>query len=165
MHFSESLEYPAPIDTVDRMLADPDYIAGRFDIPGVLDPDTSVSEEDGRVTSTFTSHVDTDKLPDIAARFVKSDTTVTITETWEPRQGDTRRGTLSVKVSGIPVKLEAQSVLTAEGETTKRTVEGDLEVKIPLVGKRVEAKAVEYVPRLLAFESDAARAYLESHPE
>lgn len=164
VQITDSYTYPASLERIGQMFADPQYTRSRLDVPGVIDPQVDVVEEQGTLTLRVKASVDTSLLPSAAQRFVRSGLSLTITETWAPAQGNTRRGTTEVQVHGAPVSLRAVSVLTGSTESTTRAVNADLSVSIPLVGRRVEQQAAGKVRSLFARELEAARSWLEAHP-
>lgn len=68
----------------------------------------------------------------------------------------TARGTVDVEVPGMPVEVDAQGLLTPEGERTVARYTGELKVKIPLVGKKVEAQVEPFIRQ--AFDGLERRA-------
>jgi Protein of unknown function (DUF2505). len=164
MHIKDSYTYPADLDRIGEMFADPEYTRSRLKVRGVVNPQVGVIREEGTTTISVDADIDTTVLPSAARRFVRSGLSVNIVETWGPVQGTTRRGTTEVKVKGAPVTLRAVSVLTGEAGTTTRAVDADLSVSIPLVGRRVEQEAAGSVHSLFAKELEAARTWLEAHP-
>lgn len=165
MHIKDSYTYPATLERIGEMFADPDYTRSRVAVRGVTDPQVRVTEEEGTTTIAVDAGIDTSALPSAARRFVRSGLSVSIVETWAPAQGTSRRGTTEVKVKGAPVTLRAVSVLTGEAGTTTRAVDADLSVSIPLVGRRVEQEAAGSIHSLFARELESARTWLEAHPE
>lgn len=51
---------------------------------------------------------------------------------------------------GMPVDVHADAVLTPEGEATVGRYSGELKVKIPLVGKKVEAQVEPFIREAFA---------------
>lgn len=165
MNISHSYSYPAGIERVDAMLADPESAKQRFAVPGLTNLRTDTRSEAGSVRTVATGDVDPSAVPAKARRFVGARLSATLTESWGPREGDTRHGTLDVEVSGAPVSLHATSTLRGSGEQTQRTLEGDLTVAIPLIGRRIEERAKGLVPRIARADAAAAQAYLAAHAQ
>ncbi|NLE96781.1 MAG: DUF2505 domain-containing protein [Propionibacterium sp.] len=65
-------------------------------------------------------------------------------------------GSVEVKVPGMPVEAAALGLLTPQDGNTVGTYDGELKVKIPLVGKRVEAQIEPFV--VAAFRGIEKRA-------
>ncbi len=164
MHITQSFVYPAPLDRISTMYADPGYLLHRLDRTGVVDPHVDVTEGAGTTTVVATLTGDTSLLPSAARRFVKSGLSGRLTLTLTPRQGSSRRATLDVAISGAPVSASGAMVLTESGDTTSATIDVDFSVKIPLMGGTIEKQAVGYVRGALETEPAAAAQWLDAHP-
>ncbi len=103
-----------------------------------------------------------DKLPEIAQKVLKGTVTVSITDTWSAPDADgSRRSDTVVEVSGAPIKALASQTLHARGEAeTKATVRGDVEVKIPLIGKKVKSAAEPYIRKFVELQAKEVTAWL-----
>lgn len=163
MNFSHSYSYPADLDRVDAMFADPEFAKQRFALPGLTNLHTDTQADGGSLRTVVTGDVDPSAIPAKARRFVGGRLSATLTEAWGPREGDARHGTLDVKVKGAPVSLHATSTLRGADGRTERTLEGDLTVAIPLLGKRIEERAKGLVPRIAKADAQAAQTYLGAH--
>lgn len=165
MHITESFAYPAGLDRIAAMYAEPGYLLHRLDRRGVQDRRVDVSEDAGATRIVVSLSADTALLPAAAQRFVKAGLSGTLTLDLAPRQGATRRGTLGLEVSGAPVAASGAVVLTDRGESTEAAVDLDFSVKIPLVGGGIEKQAVGYVRGALETEPAAAQEWLSAHPQ
>ena len=54
-------------------------------------------------------------------------------------------GTVTVDVVGMPVDVNAQAEMLPKDGATEGRYTGDLKVKIPLVGKKVEAQVEPFI--------------------
>ena len=118
--------------------------------------------------STISGSVQPSQLPSVASRFVRSAVSFTVAESWgEPKDDGSRSGGYDVTVKGAPVKVSATSTMApaADGtdETTTVTIDVDLKVTVPLVGKTIEEKAMSMVGRVVADEERRAAAWLAEH--
>ena len=70
-------------------------------------------------------------------------------------------------LKNTPVKVSATSTMApavdTAGEATTVTVDVDLKVSVPLVGKTIEEKAMSMVGRVVADEERRATAWLAEH--
>jgi hypothetical protein len=73
-----------------------------------------------------------------------------------PRTDGSVPGTVDVRVPGMPVEASAVGLLAPAGDSTTGSYEGELKVKIPLVGRKVEAQVEPFV--VAAFEGIERRA-------
>lgn len=125
--------------------------------------ESSTTAEGGRrIVSVQAMSVD--RLPDIARKVLKGTVTVTITDTWSaPDSSGSRRSETVVDVAGAPVKGTASQTLHARGETeTRATVRGEVEVKIPIVGKKVASAAEPYIAKFVELQAKEVSAFLSS---
>lgn len=159
MQFTQSMSYPGTVDEVVAMYLTPDYLERRFG-RFVVEGSTTVSVEGERVS--YAGTVRPELIPAAAARFVKSDLRVTFTEEWTLNEAGATSRT-SVAVDGAPVSVEATSTLTPSDAGSVREVSGNLSVRVPLLGGRIEKEAVARVGRLTDSEQASAAQWLEEH--
>ena len=159
MEFTQSISYPASADEVVAMYLTPDYLERRFG-QFMVDGSSTVSVEGKRVS--FAGTVRPELIPAAAARFVKSDLRVTFTEEWTLNEAGATSRT-SVTLDGAPVSVEATSTLSPSDAGSAREVSGNLSVRVPLLGGRIEKEAVARVGRLTDSEQASAAQWLEEH--
>lgn len=159
MQFTQSISYPGTVDEVVAMYLTPDYLERRFG-QFVVDGSSTVSVEGEHVS--FAGTVRPELIPAAAARFVKSDLRVTFTEEWTLNEAGATSRT-SVTVDGAPMSVEATSTLTGTETGCTREVTGNVSVRVPLLGGRIEKEAVARVGRLTENEQASAAQWLEEH--
>ena len=159
MQFTQSISYPGTVDEVVAMYLTPDYLERRFG-RFVVEGSQAVSVEGERVS--FAGTVRPELIPAAAARFVKPDLRIAFTEEWTTNEAGATSRT-SVTVDGAPVSVEATSTLTPTDAGSAREVSGNLSVRVPLLGGRIEKEAVARVGRLTANEQASAAQWLEEH--
>lgn len=158
-----TITYPATTERVAAMLADPQYLRQRLGRIGLEEADVAAR---GRgFVSTLSGTVPPSRLPQAAARFVRSAVGFTLSESWdEPADDGSRRGSLDVTVSGAPVRLGASSRLAASSpQSTRLTMDLELSVSVPLIGRTLEDKAMGMVGAVVADEEKRAAAWLAQH--
>ncbi|MGW5050909.1 DUF2505 domain-containing protein [Actinokineospora sp. NPDC004072] len=95
------------------------------------------------------------KLPSFTKSVFRGDLVVERAETWEATTGTT-----SARVAGVPGEITATYTLTdTDTGCTWRTV-GRVQVRIPLIGGKVEGVIAEQVGRLLAAEAAFTAGWL-----
>lgn len=159
MQFTQSVSYPGTVDEVVAMYLTPDYLERRFGQFVVADS-TTVSVEGERVS--FAGTVRPELIPSAASRFVKSDLRISFTEEWASNEAGARSRT-SVTVDGAPVSVEATSTLTGTGTGCSREVSGNVSVRVPLLGGRIEKEAVAHLSRVVEREEALAATWLAEH--
>ncbi|WP_314454173.1 DUF2505 domain-containing protein [uncultured Actinomyces sp.] len=160
-----TISYPAAPARTAQMLATPAYQEERVARAGLDDVSVDVAQRGQGFVSTISGSVQPSQLPSVASRFVRSAVSFTVAESWgEPKDDGSRSGGYDVTVKGAPVKVSATSTMApaADGtdETTTVTVDVDLKVTVPLVGKTIEEKAMSMVGRVVADEERRAAAWL-----
>ena len=159
MQFTQSVSYPGTVDEVVAMYLTPAYLERRFG-QFVVEGSQAVSVEGERVSFAGTVHPEL--IPAAAARFVKSDLRITFTEEWARGEAGATSRT-SVTVDGAPVSVEATSTLAPAEAGSVRDVTGNVSVRVPLLGGRIEKEAVAHLGRVVERERELAATWLEEH--
>ncbi len=134
MHLSYRHTYAASTDDVVALMANPDFITDVAEHSGATSHDVRIEGP--------TTHMEMAlEAPSDVSKFVGKTIHVTQRLTWgQPDSKGVRRGTFDFSVAGMPVSVVAAAVLTPTGPTSSSaTYEGDLNVRIPLVGRKVES--------------------------
>ena len=143
MPFSGDQTYDAAIDDVFSLFADPDVVRARYEAAG--DRDIEILEcgpqGDGFVIRTSRT-VDVD-LPGFARKVLKPTNTMIQVDTWSARDLDgARDGDFAIEEKGAPVKVAGEMrIEPTAGGGTRHTVDGKLDVKVPLIGGKVASWA------------------------
>ena len=159
MQFTQSMSYPGTVDEVVTMYLTPTYLERRFG-QFVVEGSQAVSVEGQRVSVAGT--VRPELIPAAAARFVKSDLRIAFTEEWTTNEAGASSRT-SVTVDGAPVSVEATSTLAGTEEGCVRMVTGNVSVRVPLLGGRIEKEAVAHLGRVVEREQALATQWPEAH--
>ncbi|WP_172119534.1 DUF2505 domain-containing protein [Actinomyces faecalis] len=160
-----TVTYPAEPQRVTQMLADPRYLRGRLSRVDLEDAEVEVTERGRGFVSTVRGQVPSSRLPQAAARFVRSAVGFALSESWgEPADDGARDGSMEVTVSGAPVRLGARLRLRpATTQVTTLTMDLDLGVNVPLLGRSLEDKAMSMVDAVVTDEERRAAAWLADH--
>ena len=159
MQFTQSISYPGTVKEVVAMYLTPAYLERRFG-QFVVEGSSTVSVEGERVS--FAGTVRPELIPAAAARFVKSDLRISFTEEWATNEAEATSRT-SVTVDGAPVSVEATSTLAPVEAGSVRVVTGNVSVRVPLLGGRIEKEAVAHLGRVVEREQALATQWLEEH--
>lgn len=160
MKFDATVTYPAPLDAVWSMLRDEKFHKSRLQAAHVKADHIEIVDEGDAFTAVVEMMQDASdvKIPSMAKRFLPSDgIRATISERWDTT---TCEGVLTVDLGGLPVQFVATSHLNDDGSSVTRTVSGDLTVKVPMIGKKLESEAIKQVSRIVTAEEQAANNYL-----
>jgi hypothetical protein len=159
--------YDAAVDDVFATFVDPDVVRARYEAAGDRDieilecsPQGSTSRDGFVIRTSRTVDVD---LPGFARKVLKPTNTMIQTDSWSARDLDgARDGDFAIDVKGSPVKVAGTMRLepTATGGT-RYTVDGKLDVKVPIIGGKVASWAEGPSQQRLDAEYDFHRALVE----
>ena len=154
MKFTHKLFYPRSVEDTVEMMRDPRFHQLR---DGQLHAHTEpVEEVDGGFVIRTLAQVDPDSLPSAVRKFAKGAPEVAVEEKWDADDASART---VVKVGSFPVSVSFDSqLLPAEGGCERR-LEGEVSVRIPLVGAKLEKQAVAHIDQINAVEERIAQQY------
>lgn len=164
MRVHETLTLPLSAADAAAMYADPEYAAIRRDALGAT---SATSTVEGDPAGEFTVRTElvlpTDRVPDVARRFVGSTLTVREVQSWSaPAADGSRTGTSALEVVGMPAGMTGSTRLSADGDDASTLdIDGELTARVPLIGGRLEKAAVPYISSVLRVEQQAAATYRE----
>ncbi|NLS08901.1 DUF2505 domain-containing protein [Nesterenkonia sp. MY13] len=120
-------------------------------------------QDDGGLVISSVQAMSADRLPDLAKKVIKGTVTVNITDTWSaPDAGGSRRSDTAVNVERAPVKATASQNLHVRGEEeTLSTVRGDVDVKVPLIGKKLKAQAEPYMAKFVNLQAKEVSKFIK----
>lgn len=139
MEIQTTMTVEGTAEQVAQALLSNELADARMEALGVTDYTHTVNG-DQAVTD---ARVGADRLPDVARRFVKGGIHVTVTAT---RSGNTV--TYEVDPHGLPGTVTLKETVSGDSPATV-AVEGEVHIKIPLVGAKLEKQAAGYVDRVL----------------
>ena len=153
----------ASVEQVFGVLTSPEWVdtkAQRFSDDSQLV--SREEREDGGVLLTV-SRALPDGVPGFLQRFLPSDGRVVETFDWGPARPDgTRHGEWKADIAGAPARLGGAMRLDPTEVGSAYTIEGDVKVKVPLIGGRAESYIAEMVGKLAAKEAELLRDTLGS---
>jgi hypothetical protein len=160
MKLSERHDYEAAPDRVWAMITDPAWREQVCAATGATRWDVTVDadESGGRVEVT---RVLPAEVPDAVRRIIGETVTVTQTETWGAAKADgTRQGDVELQVKGQPATMKGSSRLAPSAGGTQLQMDGELKVRIPLIGGRLEKELVKAIKMALRKEQEVGRRWL-----
>lgn len=130
MLLTHSVRYDAPAADVYAMLTDPAFREKSATAQGVTSVDVSVEGGDVRLEM----QQPTTDLPGFARKVVGENSNVVQTESWN----GVDTADFSITMPPLPGSITGTRVLKADGDGTLDTFEGQAQVKIPLIGGKLE---------------------------
>lgn len=144
MAISENVVVNAPLEKVVAAFASEDFARFVSERLGIsLEGFSAEGDTAGAFNATSTRGVPAERVPDMAKKFVSKGLSLTQVDTVSaPAADGARTVTSEIKAGGVPISANATQTLTAEGETIKVAVTGEVNSSIPFVGGKI-AKAAE----------------------
>lgn len=154
MQLIQTLTYPqATVDQVAAMLRDPAFreavcAAEKHLIAAEVSVNGDAVVVDQRQSA--------DRIPGFAKKFVGPEMRIVQTEQWHGVDS----GDVEVTIPGKPGRITGTNALRQDADAVTRTVTLDIEVNIPLVGKKIAALIGEKLESSLRSEERVARRWL-----
>ena len=145
--FDISADSPAGAGQVHSAFSDEGYWLARFADSGdeVAALDSLIVDTDGTVTVVFTQGVRREQLPGLVSRVPglvalvnRGGVKAVRTETWRRIGSDRLGAAVGVAVPGAPISLAGTVMLTPSPTGSRVRFSGTVDVKVPLVGGRIE---------------------------
>lgn len=128
---------------------------------GTLKDFTVSGDTAGAFTLTTVRSMPTDRVPDIARKFVGAAIEVTQVEQWSaPDASGSRSATVKINVAGVPVSVSGSEKLVAQGETTEFSIEGKVSSSIPFIGGKLASAAEPYLSKALNLQASQVNTWL-----
>lgn len=124
---------------------------------GATTLDALTVETDGTISVATTQGLSRGVLPGALARVFSGDLAIVRTERWWP-DDDRVSGEVTLAASGVPGQGRGSALLAPVPDGSSLTLSGTVEVRIPLVGGRIEKYICDQItveiPALQRFTSD-----------
>ncbi len=137
--FDVFTESPASVEQIHAAFGREDYWLARHAVgDATITLDSLIVDADGTVTVRATQHLGRQLLPGLVAKLVPGDLKILYSETWRPVGDRQVRGQVSVWVPGGLGSGGAEAWLVPAGNGSQLRFAVRVEVKIPLVGGKLE---------------------------
>ena len=158
MSVSVSNNYSISADDVLKYFTDAKYASAKYDALGNREFTPTSTTTNGNVTTIKqTRKVHTD-VPGFAKKILNEWTELDETFTWTDA-GDTKTCDIQTKLVGQPATITGTIVLTNTAEGCREDVTMTAEIKIPLIGKKLQKKAEEDIQNDLRRENEFNNSY------
>ena len=160
MKLNEKYTYDAGVDAVYGILVDQAFRTDSCANQGATDYEVTVEPKGDGATVTIVRTQAAD-LPDFVKKLTGSTVKVKQTEVWSgPDASGNRTADVKVSIIGQPAEMVGKAKLTAVGEGSEFTVDGDVTVKIPFLGKKIEPEVAKAIKASLREEVDYGKSKL-----
>jgi hypothetical protein len=144
--FDMSTDYVATVEAVLRAFSEEQYWLARLTDSGADDSTLDSMElggpsgEDGSIDVVTTQVLRADRMPAVATQFHRGDLRIRREERWEPISDGSATATITGSILDSPASLTGTAVLEplAESGGARLTFRASVEVRIPLVGGKLE---------------------------
>lgn len=155
--FTATVELPGSVEAAYEVLTGPQWPAA---LDARLHDDSRLVRAEptaGGGTVVEVSRRLPDQVPSAVKGFLPKDGRITQTDTWAPADGGARRGTWTGAFPGAPGSIGGTTALEPTADGCRWTVHGDLTIKVPLVGGRVEGFVAPLLEKLVHNQGEALR--------
>jgi hypothetical protein len=165
MSLSASTTLPHSVDRVAAVFVNEEFLRHTSEyVGGTLESFAVDGDTAGAFVTTIVRTIPTNRMPEIARKFVGESLKVTQVETWAaPSSDGSRQSSISMKVAGAPLDVKAVQRLVSEAGSTRIELEGTVSSSVPFLGGKIAEAAEPMVGKALNIQSQQAQAWLESH--
>jgi len=153
-------KYSASAEQVFALLSDPKWLEARSLALGELSAKVKARKSAGGVLLTMHRRVHRD-LPGLVAKVLSPEADLVFEEQWSAEDDGGRSGSLSMDITGQPVKMSAQFELLPAGKGCIYRITHKCKSSVPLVGGAIEKFALAQVEKGCADEFAYLVAYLK----
>ncbi len=160
MDLKLSTTYDASPEDVFAIISDPSFRETACEQTHALSYDVSVTEFGDDVVVRVVREMPTDQVPDFAKKFVGSTLTVIQTETWRPAAGDgSRTADVHGEIKGTPASFNGTAAITGGMGSAVQSVDLDVRVAVPLIGKKIEPFIAQAIEAALTKEQQLGQSW------
>jgi uncharacterized protein DUF2505 len=163
--FDMAAEYEGTVDQVHQAFRDEGYWQERLARSGADDAtlDSMTDDGQGGVDVITTQTLRSDRLPGMVAQFHHGDLSFVRGEKWTAVTDGQASAVVKGSIPGAPVTLTGTAVLTATGSGSRLKFKATVEVRIPLVGGKVENFIGSQLVDLLIAEQRFTSAWIREN--
>jgi hypothetical protein len=142
--FDMSTDYAAAVEAVLQAFSDEQYWLARLADSGADDSTLDSmdlggpSGGDGSIDVVTTQVLRADRMPAVVTQFHRGDLRIRREERWEPISNGSATATVTGSILDSPASLTGSAVLEPESRGARLKFRASVEVRIPLVGGKLE---------------------------
>lgn len=163
--FDMAADYDGTVDQIHRAFGDERYWLERLAWSGAdhVTLDSMIAGADGAVEVITTQTLRADRLPGVVTQFHRGDLSFVRTERWAPIVGGCATAAVNGLIPGAPATVTGSGVLAAAGAGSRLEFKATVEVRIPLVGGKVENFIGSQMVDLLIAEQQFTTAWIREN--
>jgi hypothetical protein len=167
MKLNAEINHPdATVDAVMEMMLDPAFRQEVCEATHALDHSVEVEEyEDGGALVVVDRLMPSD-VPDFIKKMIGETISIRQTEEWaEPGDDSRRTADVKITIKGQPARMDGTIVLGpgAQGAGARLVIEGDVAVRVPFIGKKIEAELAKGILAVVDEEQEVGDIWLADH--
>lgn len=156
MKLKEVFAYPAGPAAVFDLISDPAFRKKTIEATGGTDVEVDVKPNGDDVTIVILRSQKAARIPDFIKSFVGETVRVKQVENWGPPDGDgNRKASVKLNVQGQPAGMDGQATLRQDGKGSSFVMQGDVKVKVPFIGKKIEPFIAKVIQASLRHDVNA----------
>jgi hypothetical protein len=158
-------DYDATVKQIHHAFGDRRYWLERLAQSGADETslDSLTADTDGGVDVITTQTLRAGRLPGMVTQFHRGDLSFTRAETWTPVVDGRASAVVRGSIAGAPASLTGTAVLSPTEYGSRLDLVATVEVRIPLVGGKVETFIGGQLAALLTAEQDFTTAWIREN--
>lgn len=158
-------DYDGSVEHVHRAFGDERYWLARLADSGADETtlDALTVTGDGGIDVVTTQILRADRLPGLVSQFHRGDLRIRREERWQPIRDGLADGTVEGSIPGAPVSLSGTAKLATTDSGSRLTVHITVEVRVPLVGGKIESFIGRQLVDLLTAEQRFTSVWISDH--
>lgn len=163
--FDMAADYDGSVEQIHQAFGDEQYWLQRLAQSGAdtVSLDSMTHDADGTLDVVTTQTLHADRLPGVVTQFHRGDLIFVREERWTPVTDGRSTATVKGSVTGAPATLSGTMVLLQTGAGSRLEVNATVEVRIPLVGGKVENFIGAQLKDLLSTEQQFTTAWIREN--
>jgi hypothetical protein len=163
--FDMAAEYEGTVEQVHQAFRDERYWLERLADSGAdkATLDSMTGAGDGGIDVITTQTLRSDRLPAVVAQFHHGDLSVVREERWSAVTDGRATAAVTGSIPGAPTTLSGTAVLMSSGNGSRLEFKVTVEVRIPLVGGKVESFIGSQLVNLLTAEQRFTSAWIREN--
>ncbi|HYO01049.1 MAG TPA: DUF2505 domain-containing protein [Mycobacterium sp.] len=163
--FDMAAEYDGTVEQIHRAFGDERYWLERLTRSGADETtlDSITSNAAGGIDVITTQTLRADRLPGVVTQFHRGDLSFVREETWTPLVGGCATAVVRGSIPRAPATLSGSAVLTPADNGSRLEFRATVEVRIPLVGGKVETFVGNQLVELLIAEQHFTTAWIREN--
>ena len=168
MKISATISYPdgtSPAQ-VYELATDTEFRGEVCEATHALDYDVSVDELGDDTAKVVVCRTMPADVPDFIKKMIGETISIRQTEEWaEPGDDSRRTADVKITIKGQPARMDGTMVLGpgAQGAGARLVIEGDVAVRVPFIGKKIEAELAKGILAVVDDEQEVGDIWLADH--